>query len=915
MKRLKQVLTTLLLASLFALSGCGMVSVDNNDPSGTLVNEDAQYLVKFLNYDESTLYSAYVVEGGYADYLGPKPKKPSTDLFDYEFTGWDKDYKTLKITANTNFTAQFKEATIVRYHVSFVNYDGTILYETEVKAGEPAVYQGATPTRPKGEDGTTYRFEGWNRDTSAVNADTVFIAQYSSEKAKLAVRFTNYDASLLDMQYVEYGGTASYTGETPKRPDSGRYSYAFKGWDKPFEAIYEDTTYLAEYDEKEREFLVRFFNFEGEVIYETKTSYGGSVTFVGDEPQRPFEGRHAYRFSGWSKDTSNVKSNLDVHPVYETLQREGTPQLAYNYRSEWRNNQYEEYHAVSGCDSLNEPTDVYVPMTSEITVDNVSTTRPVRTIASNAFSDRANVRSVFLEDNIRRIEYAAFRSCSSLTEIRLSPNLEYIDNEAFNYCRNLEELHLPASLKEINGNPFRGIKPGRKITIDNKNKNFAISGSCLYTKNMKKLIALMDYDIEELVIPEGVEEIGSSAATNSNIKKLVLPSTLKVIGDNAFSNSYNLQSVDFQSASCILMNSAFNSSGSLREINNYENVTSLGGWAFAYTGLTSFTLYPALTNIETSSFTGCSQLKSVLSEGENVHFALYKGTLFTADYRELKCIFPETTKEIALHANTDTVDWGSLGDTLSWRQVTFSVDPENQTFASYGGSIFSKDLTKLFMLNRTVTAMTKDTFPAALTTIGSRSCMHLENLVSVDLSGFETITLEESAIYNSNSLKTVILPATTFTGSNTFSYCYGLESVTIGEGATSLPQNAFRGCNTLKTVSLPSTLVSIGNWAFGECNSLKFLELPAGLTTVENGAFVNTYDLILLLHCKTTGFQTGWSDSAFNLKPFYVGEKSEWENPPANIYFFSANPPTDDGLYWHYVNDKPEAWPVQNSGN
>ena len=55
MKRLKQALATLLFASLFALGGCSMVSVDNNDPNGTLVNEDAQYLVKFLNYDESTL--------------------------------------------------------------------------------------------------------------------------------------------------------------------------------------------------------------------------------------------------------------------------------------------------------------------------------------------------------------------------------------------------------------------------------------------------------------------------------------------------------------------------------------------------------------------------------------------------------------------------------------------------------------------------------------------------------------------------------------------------------------------------------------------------------------------------------------------------------------------------------------------
>jgi hypothetical protein len=127
--------------------------------------------------------------------------------------------------------------------------------------------------------------------------------------------------------------------------------------------------------------------------------------------------------------------------------------------------------------------------------------------------------------------------------------------------------------------------------------------------------------------------------------------------------------------------------------------------------------------------------------------------------------------------------------------------------------------------------------------------------------------------------------------------------------------NTFSGCDVLKSVSIPSTLVSIRSWAFGNCNNLKLLELPAGLTTVESWAFSNTYDLILLLHCKTTGFQNDWNGNASNLLPFYVGDKSEWQDAPSNIYFFSENPPTDDGLYWHYVNDKPEAWPVQNSGN
>ena len=39
-----------------------------------------------------------------------------------------------------------------------------------------------------------------------------------------------------------------------------------------------------------------------------------------------------------------------------------------------------------------------------------------------------------------------------------------------------------------------------------------------------------------------------------------------------------------------------------------------------------------------------------------------------------------------------------------------------------------------------------------------------------------------------------------------FQYCYGLESVTLNEGITSIGNGAFDGCSKLKGINLPSSL-------------------------------------------------------------------------------------------------------------
>ncbi len=78
-------------------------------------------------------------------------------------------------------------------------------------------------------------------------------------------------------------------------------------------------------------------------------------------------------------------------------------------------------------------------------------------------------------------------------------------------------------------------------------------------------------------------------------------------------------------------------------------------------------------------------------------------------------------------------------------------------------------------------------------------------------------------------------------GSEAFSKCGILTSITIGEGLTTIGSDAFSSCKGLKSIILPKSLTSIGDSAFAWCEALQSIVIPKSVTRIPERAF---------MHCK-----------------------------------------------------------------
>ena len=124
--------------------------------------------------------------------------------------------------------------------------------------------------------------------------------------------FNNYDGTKLYEFYYEKGSDIVYDGPTPIKDGE-----VFVGWDKPLENIQFPTIFTAKFMVN-----VRFENYDGTLLYQTRIESGNDVEYKGDTPTKPQDVNGTniteYTFSNWDKSLYNISASTTITANYSS---------------------------------------------------------------------------------------------------------------------------------------------------------------------------------------------------------------------------------------------------------------------------------------------------------------------------------------------------------------------------------------------------------------------------------------------------------------------------------------------------------------------------------------------------------------------------------------------------------------------
>lgn len=182
-------------------------------------------------------------------------------------------------------------------------------------------------------------------------------------------------------------------------------------------------------------------------------------------------------------------------------------------------------------------------------------------------------------------------------------------------------------------------------------------------------------NVNSVIVPDSVTEIGSYAFANSSLKSISLPSTIETIKYYCFARSYSLLSIDIPNSVITIEDCAFLNCSSLTSVNMTNSVEALGSSAFAVcyslsditlsnrltilrgcvfqdTRISTFTISKNINCIEYNVFGGCNNLKSVIFEDPNNWF--YNGESVNVNDSELNAyLLSKTYNENTWYKNTE----------------------------------------------------------------------------------------------------------------------------------------------------------------------------------------------------------------------------------------------------------------------
>ena len=494
--------------------------------------------------------------------------------------------------------------------------------------------------------------------------------------------------------------------------------------------------------------------------------------------------------------------------------------------------------AFFGCGALEE-----IKNTSESDPSKVECN--IATIKESAFENCYNLNKLPELNSIDVVEQATFKKCKNLQHIKLASCVKLIDKEAFFDCQSLEAIdtqgvekigsycfsgcqslslnNIVSSLKSISSYALAGIRFPNDFKLSEAIEEidaYAFDGSSFASKSL----VIPNAKIERLAFANtsGIEilTVNSLDITNKAKEALKLH-TLFTLDIQEFNNTYS-SIANLLIASSTLTEEAFLDWRCVKKI-VLSNATDIPKACFkGCSSLEGVRLYANEISIQEEAFAGCTQLKRIMSAGQDKKSSL-DGDVMQLSYATKigKGAFDscQGIQKLEITSNAQ-IDSGAFSNCTQISELAVKISPK---MLSNGSKLYSllestsEEFTRKHECLRLVEVHIDSSIPDEF----FDGCTHVEEIKIVG----KLTQLGKSVFKDCRRLKELELESSiTVLPEGTFENCYNLERLSSLDTVSVIEQGAFKCCRSLEQVELNSALSYIGKEAFSECTSLK--ELP-----------------------------------------------------------------------------------------
>ncbi|MBR6089588.1 MAG: leucine-rich repeat domain-containing protein, partial [Anaerolineaceae bacterium] len=166
----------------------------------------------------------------------------------------------------------------------------------------------------------------------------------------------------------------------------------------------------------------------------------------------------------------------------------------------------------------------------------------VEAIGPSAF-ENSHLETIFVPGSVHTIGGNAFFHCTNLKSCTISEGVSELGSYVFQRAANLASVTLPDSLSKVGANPFVMAVNLRTISLSPYHRYFYFyEGSLIGIEDMRLISYLYTNRDERFVVPEDVKIIGTRAfGGNPYLKEVVIPEGVEEIGFNVFEECDNLK--------------------------------------------------------------------------------------------------------------------------------------------------------------------------------------------------------------------------------------------------------------------------------------------------------------------------------------------------------------------------------------